>query len=267
MKTPEKLSKTLALLVWAAVSLAAWAEEDPAARGLQIVQEMERRDDGWEKSTADLTMTLLNKQGESSVRKIRIKAYEVMADGDKSLLIFDSPPDVKDTVFLNHAHKLKDDDQWIFLPALKRVKRIASSSKGGSFMGSEFSYEDMSPPVIEKYTYLYLKDGDFQGRPSFVVERTPKDPYSMYSKQVAWIDQENYIPWQIEYYDRAGGLSKTQTFRKYKKHLDHFWRAGESEMTNHQTGKKTLLLLENFTFKSPEVSEGDFGADALEKKQ
>lgn len=244
-----------------------WAGEEAAEKGSEIAKEMDRRDEGWVNTTADMTMTLFNKQGESSVRNIRVKAFEVIEDGDKSLLVFDSPPDVKDTVFLNIAHKVDDDDQWIFLPALKRVKRIASSSKGGSFMGSEFSYEDMSAPVIEKYSYQYLRDEAFQGRPTFILERVPKDPNSMYSKEVMWVDQENYIPWQIEYYDRAGGLSKTQTFRKYKKYLEHYWRAGESEMINHQTGKKTQLLLENFVFKSSEVKPDDFSSETLEKNR
>jgi outer membrane lipoprotein-sorting protein len=239
--------------------------EDPAEKGLQIAREMERRDEGWETQTAELTMILFNKQGESTERKMRSKALEVMDDGDKSLLIFDSPLDVKDTVFLNVAHKSQDDDQWIYLPALKRVKRIASSSKGGSFMGSEFSYEDMSSPIVEKFSYLHTRDATYQGRTVFVVERIPKDQYSLYSKEVAWIDQEHYIPWQMEYYDRSGGLLKTQTFRKYKRHLNRFWRAGEVEMTNHQTGKKTVLMSENFTFKSKDVNETDFNSSALDK--
>lgn len=243
----------------------ALADEDPAQKGLQIVREMERRDEGWQNATADLTMTLFNKHGETTTRQIRSKALEVIEDGDKSLLIFDSPLDVKNTVFLNIAHKSRDDDQWIFLPALKRVKRIASSTKGGSFMGSEFSYEDMSTPVIEKYNYLFLREDVHGNRPSFVVERIPNDPYSLYSKQIVWIDQEHYIPWQIEYYDRAGTKTKTLTLKRYKRYLDKYWRSGELTMSNHVNGKKTVLLWENFNFKSPEIKDSDFSADAMDK--
>lgn len=268
MNTLPRATRTLLAIAFALPCLILFNPahaEDPAEKGLQIAREMERRDEGWKTQTADLTMVLFNKQGESTERKMRSKALEVIDDGDKSLLIFDSPLDVKDTVFLNVAHKFENDDQWIYLPALKRVKRIASSSKGGSFMGSEFSYEDMSSPIVEKFNYMYLRDETYQGRPVFVVERIPKDPYSLYSKEVAWIDQEHYIPWQIEYYDRSGGLLKTETFRKYKRHLNRFWRAGEVEMKNHQTGKKTILVSKNFTFKSESVNETDFNASALEK--
>jgi hypothetical protein len=251
----------ITLLVMAATS--PLAEESASEKGLKIAREMERRDEGWINSTSDHTMILYNKQGESAVRKLRTKALEVVEDGDKSLLIFDSPPDVKDTVFLNIAHKAQDDDQWIYLPALKRVKRIASSSKGGSFMGSEFSYEDMSAPILEKYDYLHIKDENLQSRPVYVVERRPKDPYSIYSKHVAWVDQEHYIPWQVDYYDKAGNLVKTMKLRKYKQHLKKYWRAGETEMTNHQTGKRTVLASESFTFKTNAVDESDFRPDAL----
>ena len=255
---------TISMLLLAAIHVAR-AEEAAEEKGLRIAQEMKNRDMGWKNSTSDLTMILYNKQGESTTRKIRTKALEVNRDGDKSLLIFDSPPDVKDTVFLSIAHKTQDDDQWIYLPALKRVKRIASSSKGGSFMGSEYSYEDMSTPILEKYSYLYIQDETFQSRPVFVVERMPKDPYSIYNKQVSWIDTELYIPWRIDFYDKANNMVKTMTLRRYKQYQGKYWRPGETEMVNHQTGKRTVLVSENITFRTDKVSEQDFNPSALNK--
>ncbi|MBC8394752.1 MAG: outer membrane lipoprotein-sorting protein, partial [Deltaproteobacteria bacterium] len=130
--------------------LQAAAAETPAEKGLSIAKEADRRDTGFEDYTADLLMILKNKHGQESIRKIRIRSLEVEGDGDKSLSIFDNPRDVKGTAFLTFSHKAGDDDQWLYLPALKRVKRISSRNKSGSFMGSEFAYEDISSQEVEK---------------------------------------------------------------------------------------------------------------------
>ena len=110
--------------------------ETPEEKGLAIAVEDDKRDNGFDDFTANMVMILKNRQGEESTRDIRNKTLEVDGDGDKSLVIFDKPRDVKGTALLNFTHKTGSDDQWLFLPALKRVKRISSSNKSGSFMGS-----------------------------------------------------------------------------------------------------------------------------------
>ena len=132
--------------------------ETPEEKGLAIIVEADKKDTGWGDATADMTMILKNKQGQESNRSIRIRMLEVLDDGDKSLTIFDSPKDIKGTAFLSHTHSLTADDQWLFLPALKRVKRIASANKSGPFVGSEFAYEDLTSQEVEKYTYKWLRD-------------------------------------------------------------------------------------------------------------
>ena len=127
-------------------------------KGLTIATEADRRDAGFEDFTADMTMILRNRQGDESLRVMRARTLEVQNDGDKSLLIFDEPADVKGTAFLSYSHAIEPDDQWLFLPALKRVKRISSANKSGPFMGSEFAYEDISSQEVAKYTYNYLRD-------------------------------------------------------------------------------------------------------------
>ena len=101
--------------------------ETPEEKGLAIAVEADKRDTGWVDQAADLEMILTNKHGQSSQRTMRIKTLEVEGDGDKSLTIFDNPRDIKGTAFLSHTHALKPDDQWLYLPALKRVKRISSA--------------------------------------------------------------------------------------------------------------------------------------------
>ena len=132
--------------------LAQSAEE----KGLEIAKESERRDQGFEDSEQTLLMVLRNRHGQETTREIRGRTLEVADDGDKSMIIFDSPKDVEGTALLTYSHKAEDDDQWLYLPALKRVKRIASNNKSGPFMGSEFAFEDLSSQEVEKYTYKYL---------------------------------------------------------------------------------------------------------------
>ena len=137
--------------------------ETAEEKGLAIAIEADKRDEGFGDSTANMTMELKNKQGDTSIRYIRIKTLEVIGDGDKSMSIFDKPADVKGTAFLTFSHAIKPDEQWLYLPALKRVKRINSKNKSGPFMGSEFAYEDIASQEVEKYTYKYLRDESLNG--------------------------------------------------------------------------------------------------------
>ena len=138
-------------------------------------------------------MDLRNRHGPESRRQLRNQTLEMNDDGDKSLVIFNEPRDVKGTAFLSFTHKSGPDDQWLYLPALKRVKRISSNNKSGPFMGSEFAYEDISSQGVEKYTYKYLQDEDYNGMSCFVIERYPVDEKSGYKRQVVWINNLSYI--------------------------------------------------------------------------
>jgi hypothetical protein len=173
---------------------------------------------------------------------------EMSDDGDKSLTIFEEPRDVKGAAFLSFTHATQADDQWIFLPALNRVKRISSGNKSGPFMGSEFAYEDLSSPEVEKYTYKYLRDESIDGNECYVTERIPRYEHSGYSRLVEWTDKKLYQPRKIEYYDKKNTLIKTLTFSDYKQYLDKFWRAQLMTMVSHQTNKSTLLEWKNDQF-------------------
>ncbi len=232
--------------------------------GLEIAKEGDRRDTGFIDSRADLTMLLKNRNGDESVRHIRIRTLEVKGDGDKSMSIFDRPFDVKGTAFLSFSHKSGSDDQWLYLPALKRVKRIASRNKSGSFMGSEFAYEDISSQEVEKYTYKYLRDEACGDRQCFVMERYPVDKYSGYTRQLAWVDKQEYRPAKIIFYDRKNALLKTLTYKGYQQYLGRYWRADEMFMENHQTGKTTLLSWKKYKFANG-FSGRDFDRNSLKR--
>lgn len=260
------MSRLFALLLGLLPLLAVAQEHTgtPEEKGLSIAIEADRRDTGWGDSTASMKMILRNAQGDESIRDIRVRNLEVQGDGDKGLTIFDEPRDVKGTAFLTFTHKTGPDDQWLYLPALKRVKRISSKNKSGPFMGSEFAYEDISSNEVEKYTYKYLRDEQYQGMDMFVMERYPQDPDSGYTRQVIWIDQAEYRPWKIVYYDRKDSLLKTLTFSDYKQYLDQYWRADEYFMENHQTGKTTKLIWSDYRFNTG-LTDRDFDQNSLKR--
>ena len=189
-------------------------------------------------------------------------ALETESDGDKSLLIFDRPADVRGTVFLTHAHKTGDDDQWLYLPALSRVKRVASSNRSGPFMGSEFSYEDVSSEEIERYTYQNLSQTRCaDGLTCHVFERVPVDESSGYSKQVVYADVDHFRIQRVEYYDRKGELSKTLDKENYEA-FGNFWRAQRWTMTNHLNGKMTIVQWGDREF-GLGLSDADFDRGSL----
>lgn len=238
--------------------------ETPEEKGLAIAQEADQRDSGFRNYTNDVRMVLKNKQGQESIREIRSKTLEVDGDGDKSLTIFDKPRDVKGTALLSFTHKTGPDDQWLYLPALKRVKRIASDNKSGPFMGSEFAYEDITSQEVDKYTYRFLQDDTLDGLDVFVFERDPIDKKSGYTRQVIWLDKEHYKERKIEYYDRKNVLLKTLVFTDYNIYLDKYYRAHDMYMVNHQTGKSTRLLQSNFNFEV-ELTDRDFDKNSLKR--
>lgn len=248
------------LVAFSAATFAETAEE----KGLAIAVEADKRDQGWTDQATVSKMILRNSQGAESTREIRGKALEVEGDGDKSLTIFDTPRDVKGTAFLSFTHTLKADEQWLYLPALKRVKRISSSNKSGPFMGSEFSYEDISSQEVAKYKYKFIKDDKFDSRDVFVIERIPQYKKSGYTKQIAWIDKEMYQPLKIEFYDRKKSLLKTLTQHEYKQYLNKYWRPARLEMVNHQKGKSTTLLWTSYKFKNG-FSKRDFDRNSLKR--
>ncbi len=256
--------KTILPTILLALAAHASLAETPEERGLAIAIEADRLDSGFGDFTSDVKMILRNKQGQESIREIRSKTLEVEGDGDKSLTIFDKPADVQGTAMLTFTHKEGPDDQWLYLPALKRVKRIASDNKSGPFMGSEFAYEDIASQEVEKYTYKYLRDEVLDGMEVFVFERYPVDEKSGYTRQLIWLDKEHYKERKIEFYDRKDSLLKTLVFADYHQYLDQYWRAHDMYMENHQTGKSTRLQQTNYQFRTG-LTDRDFDKNSLKR--
>lgn len=266
-QTPLTLGLILAVLL--TVGAAVPASADAAAEGREIMAESERRDDGWVDGTSKMEMYIRRADGREVVRRVRNKSLEGDSGEDKSLLIFDEPADVRGTVFLTHSKPMASDDQWIFLPSLKRVKRISSKRKTGRFMGSEFTYEDLEAFSLDKNDYQYL--GDVRcGEPAqdcFKVELRPKDPYSGYEKTVVQLDKAHYRSHHIEFYSkRTGKLAKTLTFHDYQLLADKFWRPGRMLMRNELSGDVTELVISDQQL-GVGLKDREFRKSALERRQ
>ena len=197
--------------------------QTPEEKGLAIAKQAEERDKGFGDYTAEMKMVLISRHGDKITRKMRGRFLEVKTDGDKSLLIFDNPRDVKGTAMLTHSHKDQSDEQWLYLPALRRTKRISSSGKAGAFMASEFTYEDLTSQEVEKFKFKWLRDEEYNGQLCHVLERIPTDPDSGYTKEILWLDQAELRSWKIEFYDRKQTKLKTLTSSKFKKHKNKYY--------------------------------------------
>lgn len=239
-------------------SVAAQTDEE---KGLEIAKAADLADQGFVSTIVQLKMTLKNKNGQTSERSLSNRILELTEDGDKSLIVFNSPKDVKGTATLTYTHKIGADDQWLYLPAVKRVKRISSNNKSGPFVGSEFAYEDLSSQEVEKYTYKFLKE---EGN-LLLVEQDPVDPKSGYTRRIATYNKDKgYRLEKVEFYDRKNALLKTLTYTDYKLYKNKFWRASTMNMVNHQSNKETLLQFSDYNF-GADLSDDDFTQVALQR--
>jgi outer membrane lipoprotein-sorting protein len=254
------MKKSIAFII-SILSIALVQAQSPEERGLEIAKAAEKADLGFGSSIVELKMTLKNKNGQTSERSLTTRTLELTEDGDKSLIVFNSPKDVKGTSTLTFTHKVGSDDQWLYLPSIKRVKRISSNNKSGPFVGSEFAYEDLSSQEVEKYNYKFLEEqGDL-----LIVEQDPVDPKSGYTRRlVTYSKSKGYRIEKVEFYDRKNALLKTLDYSNYKLYKNKFWRAGTLKMVNHQSHKETELNFSDYNFDA-NLSDDDFSQAALQR--
>lgn len=244
----------MALVCSLVASQAAGEEKGDREKGMEIARASQKRSAGYGSYIATGKMILRDRAGTSNVREFAARALEMEDDGDRTEIEFATPLDVRGMALLTHAHSTRDDDQWLYLPALKRVKRITSSSRSGSFAGSEFSYEDLVGHVLEKNDYEYLRDEPCPGdssRKCHVNVQIPKAADSGYSRLVGWIDVEDYRAYKVEYFDRRNALIKTMVSSDFRLYKERYWRSHEVVMTNHQTGKSTVMEWQRYDFETP----------------
>ena len=254
------LKRTLSLLLAAVLLLnaadTALASDDTQA--FDIAARSDRTDLGFRDSDVELKMVLRNAAGQQSTRSLRIATLEKADEqvGDKSLVIFATPRDIEGTALLSHAKILDPDDQWLYLPALKRTKRISSANKSGPFVGSEFAFEDFTAIELNKFDYTYVGEEQCGEYVCDVLERKPRYENSGYTKQLSWVDQTDFQIRKVEFYDRRGDLLKVLELTDYRSY-NGIWRAHKLSMSNVQTNKQTDLIYGDYTFDTG-MNENDF---------
>jgi predicted RND superfamily exporter protein/outer membrane lipoprotein-sorting protein len=250
---------TLAVTVTAASDASARTSDEilaagsAEAKGQAVALELASRNAGYKDLGGDVEMTLRDAGGGEAKRRFSIKVLEkpIASAGDYSLIVFDAPADVKGTAVLSHAKVGDDDEQWLYLPSAHRTRRISSSNRTGAFAGSEFSFEDLTGNDGRKYDWKLAGTEPCGALTCFVVDATPKDPSSAYSKRVLRIDTQEFRIQTIEFYDRKNAKLKTLAYEGYKKLNERFWRSQSWTMKNHQSGKSTVI-----SFSSMKVGNG-----------
>ena len=239
MKTKRSLITAMILVLWMVPGIL-----NAQLTGKEVIEKVYNREEG-EDRKGNLTMTLVNSRGDKRVRKLR-QFYKDYGDTEKKIMFFLSPADVRNTSFMNWSYNdpAKDDDQWIYLPALRRVKRISSDSKDDYFMGSDFTYDDLGERHPDEDHHKLLRTESYKGENCYVVESKPKDPDYMYSKTITWIIKGKWIGLKKKFYDEDGEFLKELHVKEYNQQ-NGIWIILNSVMKNVQKDHKTVMEYEN----------------------
>jgi outer membrane lipoprotein-sorting protein len=218
----------------------------------------------------EVTMVLTSDRGEQRLRNMSIRS-KLKGNGVDSAVMtrFVQPADIKGTGFLQIEDSAGDDNLWVYLPALGKTRRLTSNNKRDSFFGTDFSYGDILLPAVDKYRHALLRTEPVDGADCYVIESRPLDPKTRddtgYDRKVTWIDSRNYVERKVEYYDTGNAHLKTQlTFdvREVEPQRQR-WLPMRREMTNHQTGHKTLYRFDSLDVNNS-LADGWFNVRNLE---
>jgi len=217
------------------------------------------------------TMTIIDDEGRERVREIAsvTKLYD-NGETEKRLIRFLSPADVKGTGLLTFDYEKKDDDMWLFMPALRKTRRIVSTERAKNFMGSEFTYADMTPPILDDFTYELLGEEEIEGTPCWKIAMIPVDDdvadENGFSKRITFIAKQDFVIRRAVYYDLDGDLHKELTVEEVKEvdPENHKYRPMHMLMVNKQNGRKSVLNVDEIQF-NPDVKDEFFTTRYLER--
>lgn len=260
----KRLIHTMALLV--AVSLLGaglvYAEE---ITGKQIIDKI-RVQESYTDTMIKIKMTLVNKRNETRERMI-VNRIKKIGGLSRTMTTFLFPDDVKGTKFLTIENEGRDDDQFLFLPALDKVRRISSNQKGQSFMGTDFSYSDLSSRDPEEGAHTKLRSENKDGFDCYVVESVPdpEDTDTAYAKIITWVRTDIWVPVYIEFYDKkTGELLKVLTAGEFQK-TDDIWMAHHTEMKDVRKDHKTVIEIKSVE-NNQGLTDDDFSQRFLKDK-
>lgn len=272
---PAALCIRTGLAALALAAVFAWAATPGFAQGddavaREIMQKVNDRDDG-DNSTAELEMILIDKNKKRRVRKLKTYGKDKGKDS-YSLMFFLSPADVKNTGFLTYDYDEsgRSDDQWLYLPALRKTKRIASDDKSGSFMGSDFNFSDMSRPDLEDFDFKLIKEIEIGGVKTWQIRSTPRSKdvaeETGYSRSILWVRQDNYMVIRSVRWVNKSRRRKFFQVKKLEK-IDGIWVATELQMVTKE-GRNTVhatILRQTKTKFNQNLSDSNFTVRKLEK--
>ena len=221
-----------------------FTKADASTYGTELATYLDRFDSGWVDFYDKATMILQDASGARVTREITQQILEGRT-GDRSLVRFLGPADIRGVAALIHEHPRTTDDAWLYLPASRRVRRISGANRTASFQGTEFTYEDLSGIDVVKYRWRFVEDAsvkvDGSEQPVYVLSATPTYRDTGYSRLAVYINQRHWRVEKIEFFDKARRKLKTLTYSGWQQYHDRFWRPGRLDMKNHQTRKRTLI--------------------------
>ena len=232
--------------------------------GLEVAEKVHNRPDG-DTRYCEMSLTLINKNGSKRVRELKSYSKDYGQDR-KTIMFFLYPGDVKGTGFLtwDYDQANKDDDKWLYLPAMKKTRRISgSSSKTDYFMGTDFTYDDMGRRNLDEDTHTLLREEIIDESKCWVLQSVPKKSGDLYTKRISWIRQDCLIPVKVEYYDKLDKLHR-QLIADDIKQVNGYWTVGHMNMKNVQTKHETDLRFKNYQYGQP-TGDNIFTVSQLEK--
>ena len=221
-------------------------------------------------SSSTISITLIDKNGKTRGREI---ASYTMKDGttDKTVLVFKTPRDVAGISYLSYDYPDKadgstvDSDSWIYLPAMKKVRRVSGSSKDDDFQGTDFTYDDLGNRNLSKDNFAILGEEKVNGADCWILEAKAKDSKAKISRRVSWVDKKTFVTYKGEYYDKQNRLQKTLICENIKQ-IKGYWTTQKMTMTNVQSNHKTVYEVNNLKY-DEKINESYFTVSALEREQ
>lgn len=235
----------LPLIAFARLDLAGLSAEKA---GDTLIEYAESYHAGWGSSEARSRILMYDSAGTETVRELDVYVIEKFQGSDdaRSYIVYDNVG----TGLMTWMYREKDDVQWVWVPGLRKLRRLHMNGITGAFVGSEFSYEDFRSQYPKKYRNRLLRETELDGQRVWQIERVPLSDQSAYSHQHVYMDQEHFRVIQTDFFDRAGKPLKTLKATGWERHEGRYWRAARSEMSNHQTRRVSIMVNDGIEFET-----------------
>lgn len=223
------------------------------AQNLSGYDIMKKADNVSNPKTSSFTATLTLKDKKGNIRVREIQSYEKnYTDVEKSIIVFKTPKDVAGVGYLNFSYEKnaqvkKDNDSWLYMPALKKERRISGTGKGENFMGTDFTYDDIDGKDIDDDTYSLLQEEVVAGFNCYKVECLSKDQSVKNPRRIVWVRKDNFVILQCEFYDRQNMLQRFLSCEQIE-NINNYWTTKKMTMTNVQTNHSTVLQMSNINY-------------------